>query len=125
MQQASQASGQENSQLSHQESQGPKSSSSLAPRFCQLSFVSVIVSTVQENSDSSELPSSGESLVTVSAAAVVPPSPAPPPAKKFFKKSRIVEEDTKEDVVEGDGEDAPPSSRQRPRRPTQRTERWS
>ena len=83
-----------------------------------------LLSTKQENSDSSDLPSSGESLVTVSAAAVVP-TPAPPPAKKFFKKSRIVEEDTKEDVVEGDGEDAPPSSRQRPRRPAQRTERMS
>ena len=63
--------------------------------------------------------------MTVSAAAVVPSSPAPPPAKKFFKKSRIVEEEIKEDVDEGDGEEAPPSSRQRPRRPAQRTERMS
>ena len=96
------------------------------PGFANFNFsvALYLLSANQENSDSSDLPSSGESLVTVSAAAVVP-APAPPPAKKFFKKSRIVEEDLKEDVVEGDGEDAPPSSRQRPRRPAQRTERMS
>ena len=96
------------------------------PGFANFNFsvALYLLSMKQENSDSSDLPSSGESLVTVSAAAVVP-APAPPPAKKFFKKSRIVEEDLKEDVVEGDGEDAPPSSRQRPRRPAQRTERMS
>ena len=80
----------------------------------------------QENSDSCE-PSSGDSLVTVSAAAVLPPSstsPAPLPTKKFFKKSRVVEEVTKEESVEG-VEDEAPSSRQRPRRPAQRTERMS
>ena len=80
----------------------------------------------QENSDSCE-PSSGDSLVTVSAAAVLPPSsvsPAPLPTKKFFKKSRVVEEVAKEESVEG-VEDEAPSSRQRPRRPAQRTERMS
>ena len=81
---------------------------------------------IQENSDSCE-PSSGDSLVTVSAAAVLPPSstsPAPLPTKKFFKKSRVVEEVTKEESVEG-VEDEAPSSRHRPRRPVQRTERMS
>ena len=80
----------------------------------------------QENSDSCE-PSSGDSLVTVSAAAVLPPSstsPAPLPTKKFFKKSRVVEEVTKEESVEV-VEDEAPSSRHRPRRPAQRTERMS
>ena len=80
----------------------------------------------QENSDSCE-PSSGDSLVTVAAAAVLPPSstsPAPLPTKKFFKKSRVVEEVTKEESVEG-VEDEAPSSRHRPRRPAQRTERMS
>jgi len=83
-------------------------------------------SRTQENSDSCE-PSSGDSLVTVSAAAVLPPSstsPAPLPTKKFFKKSRVVEEVTKEESVEG-VEDEAPSSRHRPRRPAQRTERMS